>query len=168
MRFLYFLMAGTCAITFSSQQETLAKRGKSTPAPVVTTVQDTTIHQKARQIPLFKGKPWDPAFRQWVANHLQYPETLAQRGLGGRVIVRFVLEKDGSINQVEILESPYLLLSAEVIRVLGLSPKWTPAKNEAGETVRLYIVVPVNFVMAPDPRQDKSLPPQIRQGKHAY
>lgn len=157
-------LVGVCTFTLSSQP-TCAKKKVSVPD---STMQDTTIYKDSRQIPLFKGKPWDPAFRLWVANRLQYPEALAQRGLGGRVIVRFVLEKDGSINQVEILESPYLLLSAEVIRVLGLSPKWTPAKNEKGEFVRLQIVVPINFVMAPDPRKDKSLPPQIRQGNHGF
>lgn len=122
-RILCYLVAGIGAFAVTVQQETWAKKKKSTSQGAVLTVQDTAIRKETRQMPLFKGKPWNPAFVQWIANHLQYPETLMRQGLGGRVVARFVLEKDGSINQVEILESPYLLLSAEVIRVLGLSPK---------------------------------------------
>ncbi len=129
---------------------------------------DTTVYDRhtIAQMPRFKGKEALVSFPQWIGTQLQYPETLQQQGLGGRVVVRFVIEQNGDLSNVEILESPYLLLSAEVIRVLGLSPRWTPGINAEGEAVRTWMVIPVRFTCI-EPRKDKSLPPQLRQGQHA-
>lgn len=158
MRTLFFIVCtGILALCFG--QEADAKKKKSS-APDVCSA-DTTIHSVAAQMPLFQGKPYQ-SFVQWAAQKIEYPKTLSAEGLGGRVVVRFVIEKDGRINEVEVLESPYLLLSAEVLRVIGLSPKWRPGKNEQGEAVRMYIVVPFVFSIS-DPRKDHTLPPQLRQ-----
>ncbi|MDE5945625.1 MAG: energy transducer TonB [Rikenella sp.] len=157
MRTLFFI-AGICILTALFGQKAEAKKKPTLPEST-----DTTIYEKVIQMPLFQKKPWK-TFVRWAAERVEYPPTLRDQGLGGRVVVRFVIEKDGSINEVEVLESPYLLLSAEVIRVIGLSPKWTPARNENGETVRVYVKVPFSFAIT-DPHQDRSLPPQLRQAQ---
>lgn len=157
MRTLFFIVC-TCILTSLFGQEARAKKKPTLPEST-----DTTIYEEAIQMPLFQKKPWK-TFVRWASERVEYPPTLRDQGLGGRVAVRFVIEKDGSINEVEILESPYLLLSAEVIRVIGLSPKWTPARNENGEAVRVYVVVPFVFAVT-DTQKDHSLPPQLRQAQ---
>lgn len=157
MRTLLFIVC-TGLLALFSEQETLAKK-----KPTIPESADTTIYEEAIQMPLFQKKPWN-TFARWASERVEYPPTLRDQGLGGRVVVRFVIEKDGSINEVEILESPYLLLSAEVIRVIGLSPKWTPARNEKGEAIRVYVVVPFSFAVT-DPHKDRSLPLHLRQAQ---
>lgn len=62
----------------------------------------------------------------------------------GRVVVRFVVEKDGSLTHFEALNSPDESLSKEAIRVIKLTEPWHPAQNK-GKTVRCRFRVPVNF-----------------------
>ena len=62
----------------------------------------------------------------------------------GRVIVRFVVERDGSLTNIEVGRGVSPGLDAEVVRVIGLMPKWTPGKRE-GKLVRVGYFLPVSF-----------------------
>jgi TonB family protein len=62
------------------------------------------------------------------------------------VFVSFIIEKDGSISNIQILKSPSNALSSEVIRLIKSMPAWTPAKHQ-GEVVRSKFSVPVKFVL---------------------
>ncbi|MFR9504100.1 MAG: M56 family metallopeptidase [Rikenellaceae bacterium] len=87
------------------------------------------------------------SFRDWVMSKLQYPEQDAKSGVQGTVNISFVIEKDGSINEVDLLKSPSDEMFEEVKRVvLSSSKMWTPAENE-GEKVRVKYVLPVIFAL---------------------
>lgn len=86
--------------------------------------------------PLFKGQRLSSAaFTKWVNSQLRYPRKASKDGAQGRVHVEFWLSEDGSVTDVTILESGGELFDKEVLRVLGKSPKWSPAYR-GGEPVR--------------------------------
>lgn len=98
---------------------------------------------RVEQMPTFKGGDIND-FRDWVAKRLVYPKIAAENGMQGKVIMQFVVERDGSITNIEILSSPDRSLSEEATRVVQSSPKWTPGKQR-GSAVRVKYVLPVDF-----------------------
>ena len=84
------------------------------------------------------------AFRNWVQERLRYPTIAAENGISGRVTLTFVIEKDGSLTNIQVLQSPDRSLSDEAIRVLESSPKWTPGKQRS-TPVRVKYTLPVEF-----------------------
>ncbi|MBD9136117.1 MAG: TonB family protein [Alistipes shahii] len=88
-------------------------------------------------------------FRRWVQERLVYPDEALGRGIQGRVVVSFVVERDGTVGGVRTLASPDSLLSEAVIRVVRRSPAWTPGMLE-GKPVRVWHSIPVDFTVRAD------------------
>lgn len=90
----------------------------------------------------------DPAFpgdvNKWLSEHLKYPTICQEQGVQGRVVVIFVVNTDGSIEQVKTHRSPNPYLSMEAERVVNMMPKWTPARKN-NEYVRSYFTLPILF-----------------------
>lgn len=84
------------------------------------------------------------ALMKWLNNNIRYPEAAQQNDVQGRVIVKFVVEKDGSVSQVQILKGVDKDLDKEALRVVNKMPKWQAGKNN-GVAVRSYFTLPVNF-----------------------
>lgn len=103
---------------------------------------DTTLYIAAQIQPVFPGG--DLGFRQFLREHIVYPETDRQNHTVGFVYLQFIIEKDGSLSHVKAIRAPSETLAAEAIRVMNLSPKWIPAKQN-GYPVRLRFTVPVKF-----------------------
>lgn len=98
----------------------------------------TAVEQQAQ----FPGG--QAALMKFLNNNLKYPERAQQNDIEGRVTVRFVVNADGSIEQVSIAKGVDKDLDAEAVRVVKKMPKWQPAKNN-GVTVRSYFMLPVVF-----------------------
>lgn len=96
--------------------------------------------------PSFKGGP--DSFLRYLANSIIYPPIDRQRGIQGRVVVTFIVEKDGSISNIRVTQSVSPDMDAEAIRVIKKSPKWTPG-IQFGRTVRTSFVVPISFTLGP-------------------
>jgi protein TonB len=94
--------------------------------------------------PMFNGKPAEEGFREYVAKNTTYPPVASENGVTGKVIVSFVIERDGSVSNVQILRGVDPSLDAEAVRVIKASPKWTPGKQR-GKTVKVKYQFPVNF-----------------------
>lgn len=84
------------------------------------------------------------ALMKWLSNNIRYPEAAQQNDIQGRVIVKFVVEKDGSIGTATILKGVDKDLDREALRVVKKMPKWQPGKNN-GQAVRSYFNLPVTF-----------------------
>ena len=82
--------------------------------------------------------------QKYLVKNLQYPKKAREDSIQGRVIVKFIVQKDGSIANIEIESSPHETLSKEAIRVIELMPKWKPGRLK-GEPVRVQYVLPVTF-----------------------
>lgn len=109
-------------------------------------VEDDTPVVIAETMPTFMGGTVDD-FAKWCGKHIVYPPAAQDNGSQGRVMVQFVVERDGSISHVTVLRGVDRLLNDEAVRVIKSAPKWTPGSNR-GKPVRVYVNVPINFVLS--------------------
>ena len=94
------------------------------------------------EMPKFPGG--DAAMMEFLRNTVKYPEEAEENGIQGRVVVQFIIEKDGGISGAEVIKKVNEHLDAEALRVIGEMPKWTPGKQK-GEAVRVKFTLPVTF-----------------------
>jgi len=108
-------------------------------------VQEEAPFLKVEVMPSFMGGDLN-TFRAWVAQEFQIPAIAAENGIQGRVVVQFVIEKDGSLSNIEFLQSPDRVYEDEVTRVLKKSPKWTPGRQRDA-VVRVRYILPINCTL---------------------
>ena len=104
--------------------------------------EDTTIYNNVEVMPSYPGDLTE--CYMFLARQMHYPEEAAEKGIEGRVLIRFVVEKDGRLTNFEVIETPDPLLSDEALRVLKQMPQWIPAKNK-GKDVRCRYSMPIQF-----------------------
>ena len=140
----------------SSKEKVVAGFSDSKPAPASSNKDDDEEQplMKAEILPSFQRGNLDD-YQHWVESQIEYPKKLREKGVGGRVTVEFVVEKDGSVTFSKILQSPHELFSAEVERVMKSSPKWSPGKQR-GEPVTVKMQMKVNFQV------NEFLPTQVK------
>ena len=86
----------------------------------------------------------DKACMKWIQEHIRYPEGNCVNIPQGRVLVTFIVEKDGTIDSISIHRSPDPLLSMEAARVVSEMPKWIPARWN-GKAIRSRYFLPIIF-----------------------
>lgn len=86
------------------------------------------------------------AMNEFINENLTYPEGAYNENIQGKVRLRLVIERDGSISQIMELDSPDPRLTEEAERIVRLMPKWNPA-NIHNEAVRSYVVFPLTFII---------------------
>lgn len=94
-------------------------------------------------MPKFQGGDL-AAFRNWVMGQMVYPRVAADNGIQGRVQLRFVIEKDGSVSNIELDFAPDRSLADEAMRVVAMSPKWEPGRHQ-NRPARVSFVLPIEF-----------------------
>ena len=94
------------------------------------------------QMPAFPGG--DAALMKYLSENIKYPKAAEKAGEQGRVVVNFIVEKDGAISNVNVVRSVTPTLDAEAVRVIKAMPKWVPGKQD-GQFVRVKYNVPVSF-----------------------
>ena len=97
------------------------------------------IYTVAERMPSFKGN-----MAMWINQNLRKPVSRDGVDKQGRVVVKLVIEKDGSVGKVKVERSVAPALDKEAVRVVKSMPKWNPAMN-GGKPVRCYFMLPVNF-----------------------
>lgn len=106
-------------------------------------VAQTSLSQPmSEQFPSFPGG--QTALYNFLAQNLHYPTDAYYNGIEGTVIVKFIVEKDGSITNVYILKSVDPQLDNEAIRVIESMPKWTPGCVN-GQPARMHYNLPITF-----------------------
>ena len=105
-------------------------------------VESRKVFTVVEQMPSFPGG--DAALMSYLANNIHYPTVAAENGVQGRVVVGFVVERDGSITDVSVLRGVDPSLDREAMRVVKSMPRWTPGKQN-GSAVRVKYQVPVAF-----------------------
>jgi len=94
-------------------------------------------------MPTFKGGGLEE-FRKWVQKRTSYPQAAIDGKIIGTVFLTFVVEKDGSVSNVEVLRGVHPLLDNESVKAISQSPKWTPGLQR-GLPVRIRYQIPLNF-----------------------
>ena len=93
-------------------------------------------------MPQFPGG--QSALFDYLSSHIKYPVVAEENGVQGRVIVTFVVERDGSITDTKVAKSVDPSLDREAMRVVRTMPNWIPGKQN-GSAVRVKFTVPVTF-----------------------
>ena len=102
------------------------------------------VLEKAEVMPEFPGG--EQAMMKFVSENVQYPEKAKEKEISGRVLVGFIVEKDGSVNEVKIVQGIGGGCDEEAVRVVKAMPKWKPGKQD-GKTVRVSYTMPFFFKM---------------------
>lgn len=110
------------------------------------TIEDDAPFVTAETMPSFQGGDLN-TFRNWVQSNVKFPQIALENGIQGRVILSFVIERDGRLTNIKVLQTPDRSLSEEAIRVLNKSPKWAPGKQR-NQVVRVSYTLPVEFRVA--------------------
>lgn len=119
-----------------------AKEDIAAPEPPKHVVEETKIFTIVEQMPMYPGG--DAALMGYLRDNIKYPTVAAENGVQGRVVVGFVVERDGSITDVNILRGVDPSLDREAMRVVKSMPRWNPGKQN-GSAVRVKYQVPVSF-----------------------
>lgn len=106
-------------------------------------IEEEQIFYKVEKMPSFMGGDLT-TFRNWVQGKVKYPQLAQENNISGRVLLMFVVEKDGTLTNIEVLQTPDSSLSEEAIRVLKTSPKWEPGKQR-NQSVRVKYTLPIDF-----------------------
>ncbi|MDE7450968.1 MAG: energy transducer TonB, partial [Alistipes sp.] len=107
---------------------------------------DEEVFFRVETMPSFQGGDLN-TFRRWVQENVRFPQIALENGISGRVTLTFVVEKDGTLTNIQVLQTPDRSLSEEAVRVLKKSPKWTPGKQR-NQSVRVKYTLPVDFRVA--------------------
>lgn len=112
--------------------------------PQVTADKDTAVLRTVEQIPEFPGGIVQ--FMKWLTRNLRYPPQAQQQKIQGKVVVSFIVNKDGSISSPTVVKSVDPMLDNEAMRVVKMMPRWKPGL-EKGKPCRTMFAIPINFVL---------------------
>jgi protein TonB len=122
--------------------------GPIAPIKIAVPIADTFLPNKIDVfpdvMPEFPGG--EEAFYAWFRENLEYPEALLDMGLSANVVTQFVIDQDGNVNDIKILDNtrPGFGVEYEVRKTLGRMPKWTPGKT-ADRNVKCRLILPINL-----------------------
>ncbi len=125
-------------------------------------VQETMMNGEAEpfvvveEMPMFPGG--DAELLKYIATNTKYPLEAKEKGIQGRVIVRFAIMADGSVSKVTVLKSVDPSLDAEAIRVVSSLPAFLPGK-QGGKSVPVWYMVPITFALGESKGQTLMPPP---------
>lgn len=92
------------------------------------------------------------ALMQFLSQNMKYPEDAMKLNKQGRVLVTFIIEKDGCVSNAVVVKNVWPSLDAEALRVVRAMPKWTPGKQN-GKVVRVKFTIPFNFAFTDDKKE---------------
>ena len=112
-------------------------------------VEEEVVEEEAIPFQLVEEKPSFQGgdanqFSKWVNSRLEYPEIAKENRVQGRVTLQFTVEKDGSVTKVKVLRGVDPSLDKEAVRVVSMSPKWSPGKQR-DRAVPVTYTFPVIF-----------------------
>ncbi len=122
-------MAVMCLVTANAQKTVVSQSSQS-------------VYDEVEVMPEFPGGM--QAMIEYLNTNIKYPKDAIKQEVGGRVMVMFVVETDGSLSNVRVARKVFPSLDAEAVRVVKTMPKWKPGK-EKGRPVRVNFTMPIVF-----------------------
>ena len=129
------LIASNISCISSEKQEEISEKQESRAT-------ESEVFQVVEEMPEFPGGMGE--CMKWLGQNIKYPTKAKEKGTQGRVIVQFVVEKDGTITNAVVVKSIDPELDTEALRVVNSSPKWKPGKQK-GKAVRVKYTLPIMF-----------------------
>ncbi len=119
------------------------------PGELTTPIEERTPEKDNKEFISFERFPMfpddgDSGLLKWVQSNLKYPEMAKKNGVQGRVVVQFVVKKDGSIGEIKVVRSVEPTLDEEAVRIVNMLPNFIPGEMN-GEPVDVWYTLPINF-----------------------
>ena len=108
------------------------------------TTTDDKVYDVCEQMPTYEGG--DAALLKYLGENWKLPDEYKERGIQGRMVVGFIVEKDGSLTNVKVLRAVDIAIDAEVLRVVKGMPKWIPGRHN-GQRVRVRYLLPIHICL---------------------
>ena len=106
-------------------------------------ITEDQVLEVVEQMPTYPGG--QKALLQYISDNIKYPSVAQENGIQGRVLVRFVVKKDGSVGEVQVLRGVHETLDKEAVRLMKSLPcKFTPGKQN-GRPVNVWFTMPISF-----------------------
>jgi len=115
------------------------------PPPPVGEVSSDAPFVEVDELPVFKGG--EVGLLQYIAENTRYPENAKTKGIQGKVIVRFAVEADGSVDKISVLKGVDPELDVEAIRVVQTLPKFEKPGIKDGKAVAVWFMIPINYTL---------------------
>lgn len=129
-----------CGKTKGSEQESLQSPLKNAPA-----ASSDVPQVEVDEMPVYPGG--DEALLKYIGSNARYPEEAKKNNISGKVIVKFIVGKDGSVSGAEVIHSIDPLLDAEALRVISSLPAFEKPAQKAGKPVSVFYMVPITFAL---------------------
>lgn len=126
----------------STQEEEQTDEKEEEQQPINLNGDDEEALKIVEQLPEYPGGMVE--FMKWLTKTLKYPDEALKRHTEGKVMVSFIVNKDGSLNDIKVVKSAGKLLDDEALRVMHLMPKWQPGKDK-GRPCRTLVAIPIVF-----------------------
>ena len=110
------------------------------------------------QMPEFPGGTSE--LMKFLSMNIKYPEAAEKAGLQGRVVVTFIVEKDGTVSNAKVVKSVSEELDAEALRVINAMPKWKPGMQK-GQPVRVKYTIPISFRLNNEKKDTEGSPVNV-------
>lgn len=107
------------------------------------------------------------AMKKFISENLQYPKIAQENGIQGRVITQFIIEKDGSLSDIQIVRGVDPSLDKEAVRLIGTMPAWVPG-TQRGNKVRVRYTLPITFRLEDQTSSENRESPEFPGGEDAY
>jgi TonB family protein len=103
------------------------------------------VYLEVDELPVFKGG--DAGLLKYIAENTKYPEEAKKNNITGKVILRFVVEKDGSVTNVSVLQGVNYLLDSAAFQVVSSLPRFEKPARKNGQDVAVQFMLPVSFAL---------------------
>ena len=152
-KYLYILPLAALAVTAFARPEVSAAADEISAVKVIAPAVHDSIQPNVQtavaapssaldQMPEFPGGM--EALNAYLRNNIRYPQEAQKAGIQGRVIIQFIVSKDGSITDAEVVESVDPQLDAEGLRLIKNMPRWKPGMRK-GQAIRVKQTLPIRF-----------------------
>ena len=122
-------------------------------------VQEGQVFTVVEEMPQFPGGMME--CMKFLSKNINYPAEAQKAGVEGRVIVQFIVNRDGKVSDAEVIRGVHPDLDAEALRVIGLMPEWVPGKQR-GQAVSVKYTMPITFrVSTPAPKEEAASAPSM-------
>ena len=114
------------------------------PTPEPEPIIDDIPYEVVEDMPEFPGGLEE--MYKFLSNNIKYPQMCIDNNVQGKSYIKFTIEKDGSISNMEVVKSSHKMLDKEAMRVIGTMPKWKPGR-QLNKVVRVNYTLPINFML---------------------
>ena len=118
---------------------------KATPHPIAVDMGDNPLNFRiVEQLPEFPGGM--SAFVKWITDNLKYPYSAQNQKIKGRVVITFIVNRDGTTSELKVSKSAHPILDREAMRVMRMMPRWKPGVAN-NRPCRTMMAIPVEFAL---------------------